>query len=100
MSDSISRKKQNVWRAVQGLPALRLMEDIVHYYQNYVETYTDNQTVTEFPDEVFIEDMLYGMGVSMSTDYQFNTGFNKFKEMLLKRLLEDPALKLHMKETQ
>jgi len=82
----MDRAKQNTWRVMQGLPELRPMEDIVEKFQGYMSTYHEQPGYQEYTDETFIEDILYGMGVSIDPKYQFANGLRDFKKVLLKHL--------------
>jgi len=82
----MNRTKENVWRKMQGLPELRPMEDIVEKFQGYMSTYHEQHGYGEYTDETFIEDILYGMGVSIDPKYQFANGLRDFKKVLLKHL--------------
>ncbi len=66
----------------------RKMKDIVAKFQNYVATYTRQEMYQHYIDETFINDMLYGIGIALSDDYQFAQGFDKFKKDLKKELLK------------
>jgi len=84
----MNRTKENVWRRMQGLPQLRSMEDIVENFQKYMSTYHEQSGYQEYTDKTFIEDILYGIGVSIDPKYQYANGLRDFKKVLLKHLKE------------
>ena len=53
----------------------------VEYYKNFVNTYKDDQFLF---DTTFIEDMLYGIGVSIDKDkYTWADGYLEFLKYLI-----------------
>lgn len=89
----MNRSRENTWRITKGQQPLKSMKNVVADLQKYIETYSSQPTYEEFSDEVFIDDIVYGLGVALSEEYKFAPGFSDFKEVLLKHLLSDPYLK-------
>ena len=90
----MNRSEENTWRITQGKQPLKPMEDIVAYIQEYIRTYSSQEGYEDYSDELYIDDMLYAIGVSMKAEYKFRRGFVDFKATLLNKLLADPDLKL------
>jgi len=84
----MNRTKENVWRKMQGLPQLRKMEEVVARFQHYIETYDEQPGYEEYTDATFLEDVLYGIGIALSDNYQFGQGHREFKKRLMKHLKE------------
>jgi len=60
---------------------------MVTNFQKYVNTYDITFTM---PRRIFINDMLYGIGLAVNPDeHRLNNGFAKFKKELLKHVLTD-----------
>ena len=60
--------------------------EAVKYLQEYMNTYHLQFQYADYSDETYIEDVLYGLGVSLSKEYQFAGGFRKFKKLLREHL--------------
>jgi hypothetical protein len=61
----------------------KLMRERVASIQKYVATYTDQQHYEDYSDKTYIEDMLYGIGLSMiPADYRGPGGYERFKQYL------------------
>jgi len=61
------------------------MAKIVSYFQNYVATYSDQQNYKTYGDRIFIDDMLYGIGIAINKyQYQNAVGYRLWKKELLK----------------
>jgi hypothetical protein len=58
------------------------MERAVKYMQDFMNTYTQQQGYGDYSDETYINDVLYGLGVSLSKEYEFAGGFRKFRALL------------------
>jgi hypothetical protein len=58
------------------------MERAVAYLRNFMATYDQQQGYGDYSDETYINDVLYGLGVSLSDEYQFAGGFRKFLTLL------------------
>jgi len=82
----MNRSKTNTWRTVQGKKPLKSMEDIVAQLQGYVKTYSDQVGYKEFSDELFIDDILYGLGIALDKKYEFGNGYIKFQQRLKEHL--------------
>lgn len=61
----------------------------VAYLRDFMNTYDQQQGYGDYSDDTYINDVLYGLGVSLSKEYQFAGGFRKFRA-LLKEHLEKP----------
>jgi hypothetical protein len=63
------------------------MEQIVARFQEYVRTYTEQQYYLEYSDTIFMDDMLYGIGLALDPDgHRCADGWDKAKAMLLAHL--------------
>ena len=62
------------------------IEKALTYLKDYVNTYDMQHGYQSFSEETWINDILYGLGLSLSDEYKFSEGFEKFKERLLKEL--------------
>lgn len=62
------------------------MRNVVENFQKYVATYTSQAHYDEYSDKTYLDDMLYGIGLSMAvdtaTDYSGPGGYERFKEFL------------------
>jgi hypothetical protein len=85
----MNRKIENTWRAISGQQQLKPMEAVVENLVNYMTTYADQPGYENYSDELFIEDVLYGLGAALSENNRYATGFMKFKEELLNHLIKD-----------
>lgn len=94
----MDRSRENTWRITQGKQPLKPMKDVVTHIKNYVNTYDTQAGYEDYSDEIYIDDMLYVIGTSLSGEYKFRNGFVRFKEVLLKKLLEDADLKLYREQ--
>lgn len=63
-------------------PAQERMRAAVDYLKKFMETYDRQHNYTDYPDETYINDVLYGLGASLGKEYEFAGGFEKFKERL------------------
>lgn len=84
----MNRSKENTWRQLKGEERLKPMEEIVAAIQKYVNTYDDRPGYKNYSDDMFINDMLYGIGIALDAKYQFAIGFAAFKNQLLKHIEE------------
>jgi len=82
----MNRAKENTWRRLNGQSPLPTMEEVVASLQDYVGTYNNQHGYEKYPDEMLIDDILYGLGAALSEDYKFADGFQKFKEKLIEHL--------------
>jgi len=63
----------------------RRMKKMVEYFQEYVNSYSKQKYYMNYSDKTFIEDMIYGIGLSLAREKDgFEDGFEKFKEKLRK----------------
>jgi len=85
----MNRTKENTWRKVQGKEPLKSMPDIVASLKGYINTYDQQRGYEEYHDDMFIEDILYGLGKSLDDKYQWVTGYTDFKKRLIKLLTEN-----------
>jgi hypothetical protein len=60
------------------------IEKAIDYLQHYVNTYKSQPCYKDYTEETWIEDILYGLGVSVSNEFMFADGFHKFKCKLIK----------------
>lgn len=71
----------------------RRMKLMVKYLQRYMDTYDEQCGYENYSDLTLILDILYGLGVVLDPEeHQFASGFDKWKEKLLK-FLEDSLSK-------
>lgn len=55
--------------------------------EEYIRTYDSQPGYENYDKKTYLNDMLYGIGVSMNPDqYQYAGGFAKFKEALMRFL--------------
>jgi hypothetical protein len=62
------------------------MEKAVAYLTKFMATYDQQHGYQDYSDETYINDVLYGLGVSLSDEYQFAGGFRKWRAKLLEHL--------------
>ena len=55
-------------------------------FRGYIENYVANGNNLLVSEETFIDDVLYGLGVTLSPEYRYGQGFDKFKARLRKHL--------------
>ena len=94
----MDRSRENTWRITQGKKPLKPMKDVVAHMRDYVNTYDTQASYEDYSDEIYIDDMLYAIGTSLDAEYKFRNGFVRFKEVLLKKLLEDADLQLYREQ--
>jgi hypothetical protein len=69
--------------------ARKRMKLIVGRLQEYVRTYSDQAHFEDYSDTIFIDDMLYGIGLALEPlEHQCASGFDKFKAVLRQRLAD------------
>ena len=62
------------------------IEDAITHLQTYLDTYTMQSGYKDYPVEIWIDDMIYGLGISIDPDkYMYADGFDEFKEILVER---------------
>jgi hypothetical protein len=66
----------------------KLVRERVKFLQDYVNTYSDQGGYEDYSDKTYIDDMLYGLGLSMAgpTDYSGPGGYERFKQYLREHL--------------
>lgn len=67
------------------------MKNAVAYLQEYMNTYSDQHDYQRMADHTLIDDVLYGLGVALSKEYEFRPGYDKFKDVLRKHLGDKPT---------
>jgi hypothetical protein len=77
-----------VTRSPRTPPKTRMkrMERAVAYMKKFMDTYDQQQGYGDYSDETYINDVLYGLGASLSGEYEFAGGFRKFRALLLEHL--------------
>jgi hypothetical protein len=72
--------------AVKLAPNQKRMRKCVAQMQEYVRTYSDQLHYDMYREEVFVDDMLYGIGLALQelrpTDYSGAGGYERLKEYL------------------
>jgi len=91
----MNRSKQNTWRITQGKQPVKTMEEVVASLKNYINTYDNFES---FDDDMFIEDMLYGIGSALGEEYKFQNGYVDFKKRLYNMI--ETNLKLEEKHNE
>ena len=66
--------------------ARKRMREAVASLQQYMATYDKQYGYQDYPDTTYINDVLYGLGRSLSREYEFADGFEKFRDVLRKHL--------------
>lgn len=67
-------------------PGQKRMKKAVEYLTKYMTTYDKQYGYLDYGDETYIDDILYGLGVSLGDEYRTATGFDKFKAVLRQHL--------------
>lgn len=68
----------------------RRMKKIVERMVDYVSTYDQQAGYQDYSDETFIQDMLYGISLSLDAEkYKFADGYRKFQETIAHILWKD-----------
>lgn len=66
------------------------MKKIVAALQLYVATYTEQDSYEDYSDRCYIEDILYGLGLSLNhRDHYGASGFDRFKAVLREHIQSD-----------
>jgi len=60
------------------------MKKAVEYMKKYINSYDGQFGYMDYSDEIFIQDMLYGIRVSLGEEYEMASGFDRFKKRLRK----------------
>jgi hypothetical protein len=70
--------------------ARKRMTKAVELFQHYVATYSKQAYFKDYSDRIFLDDMLYGIGLALQTDtptdYSGPGGYERFKEHLRRHL--------------
>lgn len=67
--------------------ARKRMRLIVGRLQEYVRTYSDQAHYDTYSDSIFLDDMLYGIGIALEPlEHEGPDGFQKFRAKLRDRL--------------
>ena len=69
------------------------MKAAVAYMQEYVATYSNQREVESYSEETYIDDILYGLGVSLDKKNEWAGGFENFKERLRRHLRSNARIK-------
>ena len=64
------------------------MGKAIELLKDFVNTYDEQQGWEKYTPETYINDILYGLGTSISDEFKFAGGFDKFKEVLRDHLRE------------
>ena len=67
----MNRYEQNTWRILNGLEPFPTMEEVVQHLTQYINTYENQVGYKKYTEETLIDDILYGLGVSLSKEYEF-----------------------------
>lgn len=68
---------------VEMTPERKRMQRIINRFKHYVATYDSQPGCLDYSDDTFINDMLYGIGVSLRPKrWKWADGYAKFKTFL------------------
>lgn len=69
-------------------PRHKRMREMVALFQHYVATYSNQSHYETYSDKTFLDDMLYGIGISIigAADYTGAGGYERFKQKLREHL--------------
>lgn len=73
------------------MPEIKMQESVseaVSHFEDYVSTYDKQPAYEEYTKSIYLNDMLYGLGITMDKSYEFADGFNQFKKDLIEFLKE------------
>lgn len=77
------------------------MVEVVKSLTDYMKTYPDQSGYESYTAGIFINDILYGLGISLNKDkYEYANGFNEFRFDLIKLLEEDYSFKVFKKSKE
>jgi hypothetical protein len=68
------------------------INDSLQVFQNFVGTYHTQAGWEEYNDTTYIEDMLYGLAISLDSKYKYAIGFRDFKYDLIQYLSKQPGV--------
>ena len=64
------------------------IDNAIDYLQKYIDTYKSQQGYKKYTLDTYVDDILYGLGVSISSKhYSFLRGFLLFKAKLQEHML-------------
>lgn len=66
-----------------------LIKSAVVYLKEYVGTYDTQVGYEQYSIAILINDMLYGLGVSLDKKYQYHPGYLRFRKELARFLEEE-----------
>ncbi len=65
------------------------IEEALKYFNHYVTTYENQYHWQRYQIETWLDDIIYGLGVSIDpSKFKYNDGFCKFKKLLVNYLKE------------
>lgn len=64
------------------------MKDAVRYLDNYMHTYDSQHGYENYNLSIYLDDVIYGLGASISDQYRWASGFSQFKKDLMQYLQE------------
>ena len=56
--------------------------------KEYVDTYDQQSDWERYRSETYVNDVLYGLGISISDEFRYADGFDRFKQVLREHLGE------------
>lgn len=64
------------------------MRERVKYLQDYINTYSWQAEYEDYADKTYVDDILFGLGLSMSGAYDYTgpDGYERFKQYLREHL--------------
>lgn len=67
------------------------MRGIVERFQKYVASYSDQLSYEEYSDDMFIQDMVYGIGIALDPEgHAYANGYRAWRIKLRKMLSDVP----------
>lgn len=83
---------------LSNVPHKNKVEASIKSLQHYIDTYK-LQTCCGGNGNVFVDDILYGLGVAIDPNkYSFVSGYSAFKELLVEKLVNDVRIKFSSEE--
>lgn len=63
------------------------IQDSLKYLKNYIDLYGDQACYSDFGVGIWIDDIIYGLGVSIDPEkYEWAAGYEQFKKDLIAHL--------------
>jgi hypothetical protein len=62
------------------------MQRAMKRMSEYAATYESQEGCVNYSDQMFIDDMLYGIGIALDDKYQFSDGWAAFQDVLREHL--------------